>query len=61
MQILRELWTKESVGRMVHTTYENVVNLRDRLESRVSLAHEKLLSLSKKNKHYYNKKSKQQS
>ena len=61
MQILRKLWTKVSVGPQVHTAYELVINLRDRFESRVSLAHEKLQSMSKKNKHYYNRKSKQQS
>ena len=54
MQILRELWKKESVDPRVCTTYEYVINLRDRLESTVSLAHENLQNISKKYKHYYN-------
>ena len=60
MQILRDLWTKESVDPQVRTTYENVVNLRDQLESMVSFAHENLQNMSKKYKHYYNSKSKRQ-
>ena len=60
MQILRELWTKESVDPQVRTTYDYVINLRDRLESMVGLAHENLQNMSKKYKHYYNRKSKQQ-
>ena len=58
MQILRELWTKESVDPQVRTMYEYVVNLRDRLESTVSLTHENLQNMSKKYMHYYNGKSK---
>ena len=60
MQILRELWTKESVDSQAHTMYKYVVNLRDRLESTVSLAHENLQNMSKY-KHYYNRKLKQRS
>ena len=57
-QILRELWTKESVEPQLRTTYKYVVNLKDRLESTVSFAHENLQNMSKKYKHYYNRKSK---
>ena len=38
--------------------YEYVINLRNWLESTVSLAHENLQVLSKKYKQYYNQKSK---
>ena len=48
----------ENVDPQVRTTYEYVVNLRDRLESTVSLAHENLQNMSKKYMHYYNRKSK---
>ena len=37
MQILRELWTKESADPQVHTTYDYVINFRDQLESTVIL------------------------
>ena len=59
MQIFRELWTKESVDSQVHTMYEYVVNLRGRQESMVSLANANLQNMSKKYKHYYNRKLKQ--
>ena len=57
MQILRELWTKKTVDPQVRTTYAYVVNLRDLLESKMSLAHEILQNtcMSQKYKHYYNR------
>ena len=57
MQVLRELWTKDIEDPRVRTTYQYVLDLRDRLESTVSLAQQNLQNMSKKYKKYYNRKS----
>ena len=58
MQVLRELWTKDIEDPRVRTTYQYVLDLRERLESTVSLAQQNLQNMSKKYKKYYNRKSK---
>ena len=57
MQVLRELWTKDIEDPRVRTTYQYVLDLRERLESTVSLAQQNLQNMSKKYKKYYNRKS----
>ena len=56
MQVLRELWTKDIEDPQVRTTYQYVLDLRERLESMVSLAQQNLQNMSKKYKKYYNRK-----
>ena len=51
-----ESFGQKSVDPQVRTTYDYVINLRDRLESMVGLAHENLQNMPMKNKHYYNRK-----
>ena len=46
MQVLRELWTKDIKDPQVHTTYQYVLDLRERLESTVSLAQQNLQNMS---------------
>ena len=57
MQVLRELWTKDIEDPQVRTIYQYVLDLRERLESTVSLAQQNLQNMSKKYKKYYNRKS----
>ena len=57
MQVLRELWTKDIEDPQVRTTYQYVLDLRERLESTVSLAQQNLQNMSKKYKKYYTRKS----
>ena len=57
MQVLRELWTKDIEDPRVRTTCQYVLDLRERLESTVSLAQQNLQNMSKKYKKYYNRKS----
>ncbi|XP_061184347.1 uncharacterized protein LOC133192347 [Saccostrea echinata] len=55
MKILRELWTKEVVDSEVRTTYQYVVDLKERLEDTCRIARENLQKSSKKYRKYYNK------
>ena len=57
MQVLRELLMKDIEDPQVRTTYQYVLDLRERLESTVSLAQQNLQNMSKKYKKYYNRKS----
>ena len=43
--ILKELWTGENQGEEVKTTYQYVIDLRERLEETCKLAHQELLDL----------------
>ena len=45
MQVLRELWTKDTEDSRVRTTYQYVLDLRERLESTVSLAQQNLQNM----------------
>ena len=58
MQILKELWTDETTDPEVKTTYEYVIDLRDRLEETYMLAHNELEKSSTNYKRYFNKKAK---
>ena len=46
MQVLRELWTKDIEDLQVRTTYQYVLDVRERLESTVSLAQQNLQNMS---------------
>ena len=59
MAILKELWTKEIDDPEVKSTYQYVIDLRERLEATCELARSNLASASKKNKVYYDKSTKQ--
>jgi len=58
MRILRELWTKEELDPDVKTTYEYVVDLRNRLQDTYDLAHQELVKSQCRQAKYYNSKAK---
>ena len=58
LTILKELWTSNIEDKEVKTTYQYVVDLRQRLEDTCKLAQEELVKNSKKNKTYYDTKAK---
>ncbi|XP_038054655.1 uncharacterized protein LOC119726874 [Patiria miniata] len=53
LAILRELWSKENDEEEVKTTYEYVVELRNRLERTCQLAQDELAKSAKRYKKYY--------
>lgn len=55
MKILRELWTKEFEDPEVRTTYQYVVDLKERLEATCKMARENLERSSGRYRNYYNK------
>nr|XP_034325279.1 uncharacterized protein LOC105323550 isoform X4 [Crassostrea gigas] len=59
MRILRELWTKEVTDPDIKTTYQYVVDLKDRLQSTCELAKENLERSSQRYRTYYNKRARQ--
>lgn len=58
MSIMRELLTSESVEPEVKTTYEYVVDLKERLEDTCEMAHKELAKAQNKQSKYYNRKVK---
>ncbi|XP_052710767.1 uncharacterized protein LOC128185133 [Crassostrea angulata] len=58
MKILKELWTKEKPDEDVKSTYQYVIDLREKLEETCKIAHEQLEKAQKKKRHYYNRKTK---
>lgn len=58
LTILKELWTRDIGDEEVKTTYQYVVDLRQRLEDTCKLAQEELNKNSKKYKTYYDSKAK---
>ncbi|XP_033728194.1 uncharacterized protein LOC117317492 [Pecten maximus] len=58
MMILRELWTKDVPDTDVKTTYQYVVDLKERLEETCKLAQEQLKSAKSRQAKYYNRKAK---
>jgi len=58
MRILRELWTREVVDPEVRSTYQYVLDLKDRLEETCQLAHEELRKAQLKQHKYFNNKAK---
>ena len=59
MTVLKELWTKDIDDPEVRSTYQYVIDLRDRLEATCELARSNLAGASEKNRKYYNKKTKE--
>ena len=57
MSILRELWTKEEPCDEVRTTYQYVLDLRNRLEDTCQLVKESLSKSSDKTKKHFDRKS----
>ncbi|GFO34008.1 Zinc finger protein [Plakobranchus ocellatus] len=58
MHILRELWTKEIEEPDVKSSYEYVLNLRERLDDTLKIAREELEKAQGRHKHYYDRTSK---
>ncbi|GFO29996.1 hypothetical protein PoB_005650100 [Plakobranchus ocellatus] len=58
MHILRELWTKEIEEPDVKSSYEYVLNLRERLDDTLKIAREELEKAQGRQKHYYDRTSK---
>ena len=55
MRILRELWSGDVADGEVKTTYQYVVDLRERLESTCRMAHDELVKSGRKYAKYYNR------
>jgi hypothetical protein len=58
MSILRELWTEDIEEPEIKTTYQYVIDLRDKIEATCELAQEQLAKVQGRNQRYYNKKAK---
>jgi hypothetical protein len=58
MQILKELWTHEDQDPEIRTTFQYVVDLRNRVEETCSLARENLAKAATKQAKYFNQKAK---
>ena len=58
VQILKELWTRETGGTEVKTSYQYVFELRERLNNTMKIAQEELLKSRKKNKALYDRRAK---
>ncbi|XP_041365121.1 uncharacterized protein LOC121380393 [Gigantopelta aegis] len=58
MQILKELWTDEITDPEIKTTYQYVIDLRERLEETCMLAHNELEKSSTRYRKYFNSKAK---
>ena len=58
MAILRELWSEEIPDEQVSSTYQYVIDLRERLEQTCKLAHENLHKAQGKQKAYYDRRAK---
>ena len=57
MAILKELWTGEVENPEIKTTYQYILELRERLESTCKLARQELSKASETAKNYYNRKT----
>ena len=55
MTILKELWTGEVAYQENVSTYQYVIDLRERIEETCALAKEQLSEIQKKNQKYYNR------
>jgi len=58
MSILKELWTGQNHEPEVKTTYQYVLDLRERIEETCKLAQDELIKEQGKNKKYFDKKAK---
>ena len=57
MQILKQLWSKETEDTEVRYTYQYVLQLRERRESTLKIAQDSLGKMSRKYKRYYGRKA----
>ena len=57
MTILKELWTNDIQDPQIKSTYQYVIDLRERLESTCQLARENFAKASKRHKVYYDRKA----
>ena len=57
MTILKELWTGEVEDQENVSTYQYVIDLRERIEETCALAEEQLAEIQKKNQKYYNRRA----
>jgi len=55
MRILRELWSGEVANEEVKTTYQYIIDLRERLESTCRIARDELAKSSHRHAKYYNR------
>ena len=58
VQILKELWTGETDGTEIKTSYQYVLELRERLDNTMKIAQEELLKSREKNKTLYDQRAK---
>jgi len=61
MSILKQLWTSEQEDPDVKSTYQYVIDLRERLQDTCDMAHQNLLKAQVKQKKYYDGRSKERS
>ena len=59
LSILREIWTNEETDSETKTTYQYVIDLKERLETTCKLAHEELRMSSERYRKYYDRGSKE--
>ncbi|XP_064463594.1 uncharacterized protein LOC135374580 [Ornithodoros turicata] len=59
LTVLKEMWTKMDIPEETRTTYEYVVNLRNRLEHTCKLAHDTLEKSGARYRRFYNAKSRE--
>ena len=59
MSILKEQWTNEDDDKEVKTTYQYVIDLREKIEETCKLAQKELRKVQERNQKYYNRKTKQ--
>ena len=59
VQILKQLWTEEIKQPDVKSSYEYIIDLRERMEEGIKVAHESLQQAQRRYKKYYDRKAKQ--
>ena len=59
VQILKQLWTEEIKQPEVKSSYEYIIDLRERMEEGIKVAHESLQQAQRRYKKYYDRKAKQ--
>ena len=55
--MLRDIWADEDINEQTKTTYQYVLELRERLESRCKLAHDELRKAQENQHKWFNKKA----
>ena len=60
MKILKELWTKDIPDDEVKSTYQYVIDLREKLKEICKIAHRQLEKAQQKQQKYYNRKPRAQ-